>query len=164
MKEVYLGIIVNTHGIKGEVRILSDFKYKDLVFIPGFKLYVGKTKEELVIRSYRKHKNFDMVTFEGIDNINDVLGYKGESVYINRSDIEVCGYINEDIIGFEVYSNNNLIGNALDVINNGAHDILVIKGEHKKYMIPFIDEFIDNVDIENSKISINEIEGLLDEN
>ena len=164
MKEVYLGSIVNTHGIKGEVRILSDFKYKDLVFIPGFKLYVGKTKEELVIRSYRKHKNFDMVTFEGIDDINDVLGYKGESVYINRDDIVVDGYINEDIIGFDVYSNNNLIGNALEVINNGAHDILVIKGEHKKYMIPFIDKFIDNVDIENSKISINEIEGLLDEN
>lgn len=164
MKEVYLGRIVNTHGIKGEVRILSDFKYKDLVFIPGFRLYVGKNREELVIISYRKHKNFDMVMFEGINDINDVLGYKGESIYIDRDDISIDGYINEDIIGFDVYSNDKLIGNVLDIINNGAHDILVIKGKNKKHMIPFVNEFISNVDIENSKIYVNEIEGLLDEN
>ena len=163
MKEVYLGIIVNTHGIKGEVRILSDFKYKNLVFIPGFKLYIGKTRKEVIINSYRKHKNFDMVTFKGISDINDVLGYKGKSVYINRDDIVVDGYINEDIVGFEVYSNDTLIGNALEVINNGAHDILVISGKEKRHMIPFIDEFIDHVDIENHKIYINEIEGLLNE-
>ena len=163
MKEVYLGNIVNTHGIKGEVRILSDFKYKNLVFVPGFRLYIGKNKEELVIKSYRKHKNFDMVTFEGINDINDVLGYKGEPVYINRDDVLVDGYINEDIIGFEVYSSDKLIGNILNIINNGAHDILVIDGKNKRHMIPLVDEFISNVDINNSKVYVKEIEGLIDE-
>ena len=164
MKEVYLGKIVNTHGIKGEVRILSDFKYKNLVFIPGFKVYVGKKREELTIKSYRQHKNFDMVTFNSIDNINDVLRYKGDLIYIKREDIVVDHYINEDILGFNVYSRDKLIGNVINIINNKAHDILVIKRENKKYMIPFIDEFVDCVDIKSGKIYINEIEGLLDEN
>ena len=60
MKFINIGKIVNTHGIKGELRILSDFKYKDKVFKKGFKFYVGKDKEELIVNSYRYHKIFDM--------------------------------------------------------------------------------------------------------
>ena len=63
MKYVYIGKIVNTHGIKGELRILSDFKYKDKVFKSNMLIYIGKDKIEEKIVSYRKHKNFDM---EGI--------------------------------------------------------------------------------------------------
>ena len=75
MDLIYIGKIVNTHGIKGEVRILSDFEYKEEVFKINNKLIVDNN--ELIIKSYRKHKNYDMVTFEGIDDINDVLKYKG---------------------------------------------------------------------------------------
>jgi len=82
MNYVYIGNIVNTHGIKGEVRILSSFNYKEYIFKKNFNLYIGKNKEKQTINSYRFHKIFDMVTFYGIDNINDVLKYKGEKVYI----------------------------------------------------------------------------------
>ena len=159
--EVYIGKIVNTHGIKGEVRIVSDFKYKDLVFKPEFSIYVGKKRKKLTIASYRIHKNYDMVTFNGINDINDVLCYKGDSVYINREDIKIDGYVNEDIIGLEVYSKERLIGNVTSIVNNGAHEIIVIDN---KYMVPFIPQFIENIDLENKKVSINEIEGLIDEN
>lgn len=159
--EVYIGEIVNTHGIKGEVRIISDFKYKELVFKPDFNLYVGKKREKLTIATYRKHKNYDMVTFKGINDINDVLGYKGDSVYINREDIEIDGYVNEDIIGLEVYIEDKLIGDVTSILDNGAHEIIVINDKH---MVPFIPQFIENVDLENKKIYINEIEGLIDEN
>ena len=98
-----------------------------------------------------------------MNDINDVLKYKGEPVYINRDDILVDGYINEDIIGFQVYISDKLIGNILNIINNGAHDILVIEGKSKRHMIPFVDEFISNVDINNSKVYVNEIEGLINE-
>ena len=75
MKYLYIGKIVNTHGIKGEVRILSDFEYKDLVFKVNNKLYLGDQKEEIIINSYRHHKNYEMITFNNITNINDVLKY-----------------------------------------------------------------------------------------
>ena len=76
MELIKIGKIVNTHGIKGEIRIISDFKYKKDVFKVGNILYVDDDKLE--INSYRVHKNFDMVTFNGINDINEVLKYKNE--------------------------------------------------------------------------------------
>lgn len=163
MNEVYLGEIVNTHGIKGELRIISSFKHKEEVFKKGFHLYVGKDRTDLIINSYRPHKNYDMVTFAGLNDINDVLMYKGEPVYINRNDLDVDGYILEDLIGLEVYSKNKLVGIIDEIIDNNAHEILVVVNNDKKNLIPFVDEFIEIVDVENKKININEIEGLINE-
>ena len=89
MDYVYIGKIVNTHGIKGELRIRSNFDKKDIIFKPGFTLYVGEgyVAEEIV--SYRPHKEFDMVTFKGYDNINQVLNYLKMNVYVKRSDLEL---------------------------------------------------------------------------
>ena len=63
MEYIYVGKIVNTHGIKGEIRILSDFKYKNEIFKENFKLYIGTQKQEMIIKNYRKHKMYDMVLF-----------------------------------------------------------------------------------------------------
>ena len=77
---IKLGKYVNTHGIKGEIRILGDFSRKDLVFKPGFKIYIKEN--EYVIKSYRKHKEYDMITLEGINNINDIIDLKGNNEVI----------------------------------------------------------------------------------
>ena len=84
MKYIYIGKIVNTHALKGEVRIISNFEFKDRVFIKGNTLYIGQFKSPEVIETYRHHKQFDMVKFVGIDYINDVLKYKGDGVYIDE--------------------------------------------------------------------------------
>ncbi len=164
MTEVYIGKIVNTHGIKGELRIVSDFQYKDVIFQPSFILLVGKKREPLKIISYRKHKNYDMVVFDGINDINDALPYKNEDVYINRDDLKIDGYINEDLIGLDVYSKDKYIGKVKNIINNGAHEILVIDNNTITNLVPLVDEFINQIDIENKKVFINEIEGLINEN
>ena len=156
----YLGKIVNTHGIKGEVRIISDIDYKDRVFTKGFNLYIGSSKQKETINTYRVHKNFDMVTFDGISNINDVLKYKGEDVYILKSDIE--GIItDEDYIGLDAYT-DKFIGKVTGILK-GYNDILVIENDTKKYMVPKLDNFIKNIDFENKKIIIENIKGLIDE-
>lgn len=157
MEYLYLGKIVNTHGIKGEIRILSDFKYKSDVFKIGNNLYIGKNKIQEVINSYRVHKDYDMVTLKGINDINDVLKYKGLDVYINREEFNFEGIIYEDLIGMEVYSKDKLIGIVDDIIKSSAHPILKVG----KNMIPFVDEFILNVDNDKKRIDINEIEGLI---
>ena len=159
---VYLGEIVNTHGIKGELRILSDFKFKSEAFKQNNKLYIGKRKQEVVIKTYRKHKIYDMVTFEGFESINDAIAFKGDEVYIKREDLKIDGYVDEDIIGLEAYDKDKLIGIVDNIIKN-KQEILLIKKEDKSYMIPFVDEFV-SVDLENKKVNINVIEGLLDEN
>ena len=73
MKYIYIGKIVNTHGLKGEVRILSGFKYKDLIFKNNFKIYIGEDKIPEIINSYRYHKIFDMITIKGINSINNEI-------------------------------------------------------------------------------------------
>lgn len=140
---IRLGKYVNTHGIKGEIRILSDFSRKDLVFKPGFKIYIKDN--EYVINSYRKHKEYDMVTLKGINNINDIINLKGSFVYIKRSDIE--GFIEEDLFSYKI-NVNNLEYKIIDILDNKAHKILVLEGN---IMVPYVDEFIENKD-DNKKI------------
>ena len=159
---VFIGEIVNTHGIKGELRIVSDFKYKDAVFKKNMKFYLGKRKQEVIVKTYRKHKIFDMVTFEDVNDINDAIAFKGDQVYVKREDLEIDGYVDEDIIGLIAYNNDKQIGIVEDIIKN-KQNILLIRNDKKTYMIPFVDELV-NIDIDNKKVYINVIEGLLDEN
>ena len=160
MNYIYIGKIVNTHGIKGEVRIKSDFKYKKDVFKKDFNIYIGNNKIKQTINTYRVHKEYDMITFNGITNINDVLEYKGLNVYINREELKIDGILDEDIIGMDVYSNDKKIGIVTNILKSKAHDILEID---KKYLVPYIDEFV-KIDIYNKQVLINEIECVLNEN
>ena len=139
MEYLNVGKIVNTHGIKGEVRILSSFSDKS-IFNVGNLLYVGD--EILEIASYRVHKNYDMVTFKNINDINDVLKYKGLDVYVKRETIN--GFIVEDLIGYAVYG-NKYVGKVKELISNVKYIILVLDNSEKK-------------------IYIKEIEGLINEN
>lgn len=165
MNYLYLGEIVNTHGIKGEVRIISDFKYKEDVFKIGSYLYVGTYKDKLEITSYRVHKNYDMVTFKGINDINEVLKYKGKKVYIIREEHTFSGILDEDVIGLDVYLKDKKIGTVDDIMKSHAHPILDIVSENGKHSyVPFIDEFVLDVDLENKKIYIEVIEGMINEN
>ena len=164
MNYIYIGDIVNTHGIKGEIKIISHFKYKNNVFIKGTPIYIGKNKEKQIINSYRKHKMFDMITLLGFNDINEVLKYKGELVYIDKNEIKIDGILNEELINMDVYNEDSFIGKVTDILNNGVYDILVIEKENNRNLVPNINEIIENIDLENKKIQINMIEGLINEN
>ncbi len=164
MEYIFVGEIVNTHGVKGEVRLISDFKHKEKVFKEGFILYVGRFKDKLKVVRHRHHKIYDMLTFEGINSINDVIMYKGDEVYINKEDLVVDDLFNEELIGLEAYFNNKSIGFIEHIVNNNAHDILVVKDDGQNHLIPNIDEFIEKVDLDNKRIYIKKVEGLIDEN
>lgn len=163
MQYISIGKIVNTHGIKGEIRLLSDFKYKDNVFQKCFKIYIGKTKQEEVIETYRYHKIFDMITLKGIYNINDVLKYKGKQVYINKEDLQIDDYLDEELIGLEVYQNQKLIGTVHSIMKNHQNGILVIEHNRKRNFVPNLPEFVENVDLKNQRMNIKYIEGLIHE-
>ena len=157
MEFINIGKKVNTHGIKGELRILSDFRHKDKVFKIGMKFYVGKEKEEFIVNSYRFHKIFDMVTFKGFNNINDVLYLKGRQVYINKEDLVLDDgevYI-EDLIGYDVIIGEKVLGKVTGVMyNSKANDILKV-GD---ILIPYVKDLI--IKIEDNKIYYKEIGGL----
>lgn len=150
---VCVGKLVNTHGIKGEVRILSDFDYKERVFKKGVSFYLGKEKQELMVSSYRHHKMFEMVTFEGINNINDVLKYKGDYVFVKRAtlDLENEEYVLSDTIGCLVYDKDKLIGTVKDYYLDNGNTILEIEGK-KIFYIPIKSPCIKNINTENRVI------------
>lgn len=154
---IYIGDVVNTHGIKGEVKIKSAVKHKNLVFKKNNIVKIDN--DFLTINTYRVHKDFDMISFKEINDINEVLKYKGKKLYIDKEQIDNDVLFDEDYIGLEVYS-NRFIGIVDNIISNGKQDILVIKNETKKYLVPLIDEFVKSID---DKIIIEEIDGLIDE-
>ena len=157
MELIYIGKIVNTHGLKGEMRIISDFKYKNEVFKINNKIFVNDN--EYTINSYRKHKIFDMVTLSNIDTIDDALELKGTNVYINKENYTFSGYLDEELIGLDVYDKDIYKGKITDIYKTSTNDLFVIEGI-KRHMIPNIDNFIDKVDLKNNRIYINYIKGL----
>lgn len=155
MRFIYIGKVTNTHALKGEIRILSNFEFKSKVFTKGFKLYVGHLKTEETIETYRRHKQFDMVKFVGIDSINDVIKYKGASVFINEEDLNLSNdeILTEELIGMKVYNDNSLVGNITEYReDNGNKNIRV-----NDKLIPFNKDFISKIDKQNKEIHFHDI-------
>ena len=163
MTLIKIGKIVNTHGIKGELRLLSKFPYKDKVFINNMTIYIDK-KDKEIINTYRKHKNFDMITLKGYNNINEVLKYKGKYVYVDNNDIVLDNnkYLDEDLIGLNVIYEDNDKGIITDIERYDKTVLFNIKGNDKEYLIPYNDNIIDKIDINNKRIYIKDIKGLFD--
>ena len=151
MELVRIGKIVNTHGIKGELRILSNFEFKDKVFKKGVKVYVGKKKKEFIINSYRFHKIFDMVTFEGFNNINDVEYLKGDFVYVNEEDLNLKEneILKSKLIGFDVIIDNENIGKITEIFETKANDVIRV---NENILIPYVDEFIEKLRSEERRV------------
>ena len=108
MDKIYIGKIVNTHGIKGELRIRSDFLYKDKVFVKGNSLIIDDKK--YLIKTYRRHKTFDMVMLDEYNNINQVLFLVGKKVYFDKSllildDNEV---LDSDLVNYNIVDTNGI--------------------------------------------------------
>lgn len=163
MTLIKIGKIVNTHGIKGELRLLSKFPYKNKVFINNMKIYIDK-KDIEVINTYRKHKNFDMITLKGYSNINEVLKYKGKYVYVDNNDIVLDNnkYLDEDLIGLNVIYEDNDKGIITDIERYDKTVLFNIKGNDKEYLIPYNDNLIDKININDKKIYIKDIKGLFE--
>ncbi len=161
---IYIGKIVNTHGIKGEIRILSDFEKKDSVFVVGMPIYIGRKKEKEIIKSYRHHKNFEMITMEGYNDINEVLKYKGLYVYIKKEDLKLRDdeYLESDMIGLNVYVDGKLVGKVKNIYDSGNNKVMTIHVDNKDVYIPYQKEFISNVDIKNKKIVVTPIKGMFE--
>lgn len=161
---IFIGKIVNTHGIKGELRIISDFTYKNKVFLENRRIYIGDAKEEEVIVTYRHHKMFEMITLKGYNNINQVLKYKNKKVYIKKNDIflEDGEYLEEDLIDLSVVFNNEEVGRVMAITNTGNnHKILEVMTKSKKILIPFHEDFIKKIDVANKLLEVELIEGMI---
>ncbi len=149
--KIYIGKITTTHGIKGELKVISDFEKKDRVLKPGFKIIINNN--EHVITKSHIHKNNYLITIDNINDINLVENFRNSEIYIFRSNLNLKPneYLLSDLISFEVFDKEDYIGTVENIASNSANNLLVIKGD-KLFYIPFIEVYIKNVDIANKKI------------
>lgn len=159
MEYVCIGKLVNTHGIKGEVKLLSNFEYKDKAFVVGMNFYIGEDKEKVTVNSYRHHKVFDMVTFKEYNYINDVLKFKNKLVYVLKPDLALDNnsILDRDYIGMNAYYEGVLIGKVKDIIDNNGYKLVLIGTKY----VPFNKEFISSVSVTKKELILKNVEGLL---
>lgn len=159
MEYVCIGKLVNTHGIKGEVKLLSNFEYKDKAFVVGINFYIGEDKEKVTVNSYRHHKVFDMVTFKEYNYINDVLKFKNKLVYVLKPDLALDNnsILDRDYIGMNAYYEGVLVGKVKDIIDNNGYKLMLIGTK----FVPFNKEFISSVSVTKKELILKNVEGLL---
>ena len=153
MNKIYVGRIVNTHGIKGELRIRSDFEFKDKVFTINNKLIIDD--KEYIIRSYRKHKTFDMVMLNDYKDINDVLFLKGKNVYIDKENLKLNNneVLDEDLLNYKVLTEDKKEGKVIEVFFSSPTNKVIRVLLDKEILIPYNKEFI-TIDKSNNTIII----------
>ena len=162
-----VGAITSTHGIRGEVKVFpttdDPARFKKLKKVI---LDTGKRQIDMEIQSVRFFKQFVIVKFKGIDNINDVEQYKGSSLFVSRENavsLEENEYYIADLQGMQMYTEDGeLFGTLRDVMETGANEVYIIDSDvHGEVLVPAIKQCIENVDVENGKMQIRLLEGLI---
>ena len=161
-----VGVISSTHGIRGEVKVFPTTddaaRFKKLKKVL---LDTGKEQLELEVQSVKFFKQFVIVKFKGIDNINDIEIYKGKSLLVPREDAVALGkdeYYIADLIGMEVFTEEGRLGVLKDVMETGANEVYIIDSDrHGEVLIPAIKQCILDVDIEGKRMKIRLMEGLI---
>ena len=160
MESIYIGKVVATHGIKGEIRILSDFPYKDKVFVVGNKIIIDHV--EYTIQSYRVHKNFDMVTLNDFHNINDVLFLLKKDVYFDKDSLKLNHdeYLDEELLEYQVVTEDGLSGKVVEIFKASPTNKIMRVLFDKEYLIPMNSPMILNIDKDKKEILVQLLKGM----
>jgi 16S rRNA processing protein RimM len=165
-----VGKIVNTHGIWGEVRVISTTDFADERYEVGSELGLfkadGSTPIIVKVASHRKHKNFDLLTFEGYALLRDVEVFRDAILKVSEkylADLEDNAFYFHEIIGCTVESTDgDAIGTVTEIIQTGANDVWAVQPtKGKTHYIPYIEDVVKTIDIDNKKIIIEVLDGLL---
>lgn len=161
-----VGVISSTHGVRGEVKVFPTTddaqRFKSLKNVI---LDTGKEQMPLEIQGVKFFKQFVILKFKGIDNINDIERYKGKSLYVTREDaieLEEDEYYIADLIGMDVSTDEGETGKLVDVIETGANEVYVVEFEkYGEVLIPAIHDCILDVDVESMQMKVHLLEGLV---
>ena len=164
MEKIKIGKIVNAVGLKGEVKVYNYSDSSEIYEITP-EIYVGKDLVE--IENVRLQKNMVILKLEGINDRNAAEASKGKELFITEDDLpelEEGEYYVRDLIGMTVKEEDgNVLGKVNDVIQNTAQDVFDVTRENgKQLLIPRVDEFVLDIDLESNEITVRLPEGLLD--
>ena len=167
MEYVNIGKIVNTFGIKGELKIASYTDFVEERFKKGTEVYIGEDHIPFTVAHHREHKGFLLVAFKDNEDINLVEKYKGMMIFKSKDDIKPLKkgeYYFSDLKDLDVYVEDEYVGKVLNVEEGVRNNNLRIlkKADGKQYLVPFLmDIFIENVDLKEKRIDVVKMEGLI---
>lgn len=152
---IIVGKVINFFGIKGELKVKSNFDKKEKVFIVGNNILINN--EVLKITSVRIHKNNYLIRVNDIFDINLVTKYIGYNVYFRKSDLGLTDkeYILEELIGATVMDNLDNIGEVIEIYTSSNMNYIKVEYNNKTYLIPLIDEYIDYFNRDTKTIYTN---------
>lgn len=157
MDKIYVGTIVSTHGIKGEIRIISKLEQslKEKVFKVGNSILIND--KDYKLRSYRRHKNYDMVLLDDFNNINDVLFLMKQKVYIDSKYIELSAKEDFELNykEYEVFTSDKQKGvvKALEETGNN-YKIMRVVVNNKEELVPYNEHFLKKIDSSKKQVEI----------
>jgi len=168
MDFLQVGKIVNTHALQGEVKILSSSDFKEERFKKGSELFIDYKGEHIsvTVATHREHKGMDLVKFKHFNSINDVEKYKGCDLLVSGEFIETLAeneFYYFEIIGCTVKTTDGeVIGEITEILETGANDVWIVKRVGQKdVLIPYIEDVVKDVNIEDKEVIIEVLEGLL---
>ena len=149
MNKLYVGKVVGTHGIKGEIKVYSELEIKDKVFKENTKLYFNDSDKEYTIEQVRFHKENYLVLLKGFYNINDVL-------YLNKSKVYI-----DDLIGFSVVDeNDSIVGVIKDYELNSSYATFLVEGDNNFYL-PNVENYVTKIDLNSKKVYTKNVGDLI---
>lgn len=167
-----VGVIVNTHGIRGDLKVLSKTDFPEERFAKGSKLAMfheeSGQSQDIEIDSSREQKGNYIIKLKGYNNINEVEKFKGWVIKIaaeEQGSLDDGEYFHHQILGCEVYTDENqFLGVVSEILSPGANDVWVVdppKGQEKQILLPYIDPVVLNVDVASKRITVHLLEGLV---
>lgn len=148
---IYIGKTVSAFGIKGELKVISDFEKCDKAYKIGNKILINNI--EHVISGIRYHKNYILLEIDDLKNINNILKYVGFNIYIKRMDLhlEENEFLYKDLINSDVIDNDGSNLGKIIEARQGVNLLIKVKGS-KEFYIPYVDEYIIKFDLNNKKL------------
>ena len=163
---IVAGKVLGSHHLKGEVKVISDLQ--NIEMLVGNKVILELEDKQQKLLTVKKIvplvANKWIFTFEEIKNKQDTIEIRNAAIKVRR-DIVGIGedeYLVSDMLGFKVYDvkDDEYLGEITEIMDTAAHDIYVIESEDFETMIPDVDVFIKNIDFENKKMLVDNIEGM----
>ena len=150
------GEIVNTHGVRGELKVLPWMDGpEDLLEYTRCRI----ARKDYVIESARVQKTCTLLKLQGVDTMEDAMALRGKTVLLFREDAPQGLIFAAELVGMEVFCEGKMIGAVSDVLDYPGNKVYVVKGE-REYMIPAVKEFILDMDMEANRMQVKLIEGM----
>ena len=152
---VKIGRVIRPHGVKGGMKVSSDFKYKKKAFIKDNTIYINNKEYKIINYTFCGGNQLDICYLTNINSIDDVISIRQNDIYIDKALLGIDEILLEELLDMDIYDKDTLIGKVID-IQTGINPLIITRYNGKKLYIPRQDVYIDDIDQDNNRINLSD--------